>query len=174
VRRALEKAMRALEAAGLAGKFELPEKLHVTLAFLGSVDTTRVEPLSAALLRAIADIRPFSARFETIGGFPNERRARIAWAGSRRAGESFGRLAEAVRSAAREFAGLDEKPPVLHVTLARMRDPMQLPRIHFTPCTLRVDAIVLYESLPGEGTSRYEVLQRFPLTVHASSPDASR
>jgi 2'-5' RNA ligase len=168
------KAVHGLETAGLVAKFELTEKLHVTLAFLGSVDETQVEPLSAAVQRAVAGIRPFQARFDTIGGFPNGRRARIAWAGSHRADESFERLAQAVRSAAREFASFDEKPPVLHVTLARLRDPMRLPRIHFTPCTLRVDAVVLYESLPGEKTSRYEVLQRFPLTVHASSPDASR
>lgn len=170
----MEKAARALEAAGLVGKFELAEKLHVTLAFLGSVDEEKIEPLSAALRDAVREIAPFAARFDTIGGFPNERHARIAWAGAHRAEGRFSVLAEAVRAACRGFATLDEKQPVLHVTLARMRDPVRLPRVSLRPSTLRVDAIALFESLPGEKTSRYEVLARFPLTVHASSPDASR
>lgn len=170
----MEKAALALEAAGFRGKFELPEKLHVTLAFLGSVEEEKIAPLSAALRDALRDIAPFAARFDTIGAFPDERRARIAWAGARRGDPRFARLAEAVRAACREFATLDEKPPVLHVTLARMRDPVRLPRVSLRACTLRVDAIALFESLPGEKTSRYEVLARFPLTVQASSPDASR
>jgi 2'-5' RNA ligase len=170
----MEKAARALEAAGLGGKFELSEKLHVTLAFLGGVEEEKIEPLSTALRDAVREIAPFQARFDTIGGFPNDRRARIAWAGARRADAGFTRLAGAVRSACRAFAALDEKEPVLHVTLARMREPVRLPHVSLRPCTLRVDAIALFESLPGEKASRYDVLARFPLTVHASSPDASK
>jgi 2'-5' RNA ligase len=55
-----------------------------------------------------------------------------------------------------------------------MRDPVRLPQISLQPCALRVDAVALFESLPGERTSRYEILQRFPLTVQASSPDGAR
>lgn len=170
----MQTAARALEAAGLHGKFELAEKLHVTLAFLGSVDEEKIEQLCEALHGAAGEVAPFVARFDTIGGFPNQRRARIAWAGAERPDPGFARLAGAVRAASRKFATLDEKHPVLHVTLARMREPVTLPRVALKPCTLRVDGIVLVESLPGEKTSRYEILQRFPLTVHASSPDASR
>lgn len=158
----------------MRAKFELPEKLHVTLAFLGSVESENVAELQERLRAAVAEIAPFTARLDTLGGFPNERRARIVWAGSSRGDERFAQLAGCVRDAARAFATLDEKQAVLHVTLARLREPSRLPRVQLPPHALRIDAVVLYESLPGENTSRYEVVERFPLTVHASSPDTSR
>ena len=173
-REAIVRAAHALERAGLTARFELPEKLHVTLAFLGAVDSDRIGPLADALREKVAAIPPFSVRFDRLGAFPNSPRARIAWVGANKADPAFVRLAEAVRAAARAFATLDEKPAVLHVTLARLREPMQLPRVPFTACTMRVDAIVLFESLPQGQTSRYEVVERFPLTVHASSPAASK
>src|SRR5579883_1008800 len=55
-RRALTAASRSLEAAGLRAKFELAEKLHVTLAFLGSVDAERVDDLIAALRTAVEGV----------------------------------------------------------------------------------------------------------------------
>jgi len=145
--------------------------LHVTLAFLGGVDAERVAPLGDALRAAVAGVEPFDLRFDRLGGFPNRHRARIAWAGSERSDEVFAHVAHAVREAAREFAAIDEKPPALHVTLARLREPHAIPKVRFSPCTMRVAEIVLFESLPGDATSRYDVVERFPLTVHASSAD---
>jgi 2'-5' RNA ligase len=123
---------------------------------------------------ALKGIPAFDVRFDTLGGFPNERRARIAWAGSRSKDPRFARLADGVRESCRAFATLDEKPPVLHVTLGRLRDPMPLPAIRFDARTMRVDTVALFESLPGEKTTRYEIVDRFALTVQASSPAASR
>ena len=133
-----------------------------------------MDALASELRAAVANAAGFDARLDTIGGFPNERRARIVWAGSHRDVPQFTRLAECVRAVARGYATLDDKPPVLHVTLARLREATRLPRFELKPCALRVDAVVLYESLPGENTSRYEVVERFPLTVQASSPAGSR
>ena len=153
---------------------ELPEKLHVTLAFLGSVASERVDELRTALRATAGTIAAFSVRLDAIGAFPDERRAQVVWAGSHRNEPEFVGLAERVREVARGFATLDEKPPVLHVTLARLREPGPLPKVQLQPRTVRVDAVVLYESLPGEKTTRYEVVERFPLTVQASSPAGSR
>lgn len=141
---------------------------------MGSVDEERVAALEGALRSAVAGIAAFDVRFDRIGGFPNNRHARIAWAGAKRAEPNFTVLAERVREASRAFAELDEKAPVLHVTLARLREPARLPRVELKPRVLRVDAVVLFESLPGDGTSRYEVVERFPLTIQASSPAGSR
>jgi len=172
-RAALVNASLAFERAGLRARFERAEKLHVTLAFLGSVGSERVAPLIAALRAGVTAIAPFTVRFDALGAFPNDRRARMVWAGARKPDAAFALLARAVRDAAREFARLDEKQAVLHVTLGRLREPARLPPHRLAAQSMLVDEIVLFESLPGEGTSRYEVVERFPLTVHASSPAAS-
>ena len=113
-------------------------------------------------------------RFDTIGGFPSNHHARIAWAGARRPDGAFEDLAEKVRTAARGFATLDEKKPVLHVTLGRLRDAARLPRIALPPSDMDVRDVILFESLPDERTSRYEIVERFPLTIHTSSPSGSK
>lgn len=164
---------RALERAGLAARYEPAEKLHVTLAFLGAVEGERV-PLLVEALRAASAVSPFSLRFDRLGAFPKNGRAKIVWAGSRRPIAEFVRLADAIREAARAFATLDEKPPSLHVTLARLQAAMPLPRVAFKARSMNVSEIVLFESLPNGPTTRYEAVERFPLTVHASSPDASK
>lgn len=146
----------------------------MTLAFLGSVDARRVALLQARLREILDGLRGFEMQLDVVSAFPDERRARIVWAGARAEHPDFVRLAEHVREVAREFATLDEKKARLHVTLARLREPARLPRVEFTPRTLRVESFALFESLPGEQTSRYEVVERWPLTVHASSPAGSR
>lgn len=135
----------------------------MTLAFLGSVAEDRIAPLTEAL-RAVADpIKPFRLRLETIGGFPNESRARIAWVGAHTSDRNFTSLAAAVREAVKSFAKRDDEAAVFHVTVARPRDPKPIPPISFAPCTMNVDAITLFESLPAQGTMRYEIVERFQL-----------
>ena len=112
-------------------------------------------------------------QFDCTGAFPNERRARIVWVGTQRAEPAYRLLAETVRSAARAFAALDEKPAIAHVTIARLRDPQRVSLPQFRPCTLTVRDVVLFESLPAGETTRYEVVARFPLTVQVSAPAAS-
>ncbi|MGH7716105.1 MAG: RNA 2',3'-cyclic phosphodiesterase, partial [Vulcanimicrobiaceae bacterium] len=120
-------AIGELASSGVPGRFETAEKLHVTLAFLGFVDTENVAPLVEALRGVVRGVARFRVRFDLVSAFPNERRARIIWAGARKAEPAFTDLAESVRAAARQFARLDENETILHVTLARLRDaPMTL------------------------------------------------
>lgn len=167
-------AIRGLTLSGVPGPFEPAEKQHITLAFLGSVDVENVAPLIDALRHALQNVAPFEVRFDLVSAFPNERWARIIWAGVRKKEPAFVDLAETVRAAATHFAKVDGKKAVLHVTLARLRDPMALPHTEIKPTEMRVDEVVLFESLPDGRTTRYEVVERFPLTVQASSPERSR
>lgn len=110
---------------------------------------------------------------DTLGAFPDERRARIVWAGARKSDPTFARLVDAVRTAAREFATIDEKDGTLHITLARLRERTQpLPRLPFTPRRMEIEEVILFESLPDGQTTRYVALERF--TLHASSPSACK
>lgn len=99
-----------------------PETLHVTLKFIGHVDTARLD----AIRPALADVRsesPVALRFRGLGFFPNDRRPRVFWAGiegssnlAPLASEIDARLKKlGIAGETREFAP--------HLTLARFDPP---------------------------------------------------
>lgn len=59
------------------------ENFHLTLRFLGSVDASVVEPLSAAVSKRIAGTPHFDLAFGGVGVFPSVRKPRVLWVGLR-------------------------------------------------------------------------------------------
>jgi RNA 2',3'-cyclic 3'-phosphodiesterase len=148
-----------LEATGFAARYEGSEKLHVTLAFLGRVDASQLNDIQAMLDGVAAESTRFSLQLDKLGAFPNERRPRIIYIGSREQGAEFRHLSAAVRAGyeARGFTFNDAF--VAHVTIARVKggSTAPLPMIEVTPIDFKVEALTLFESLPGNGTTRYEL-----------------
>lgn len=153
-----------LQAAGFPGRFEAPEKLHITLAFLGWVDPERVEPIRAALQTVAESEAPFDITLDRIGAFPHERRPRIVWIGSHDQGEGFRGVARAAQASYRELGFTFSQDAVAHVTIARVKEGRaHLPMLDFEPVRMRVAHIALFESLPDARTTRYEVRARAAL-----------
>ncbi len=156
-----------LVRTGFAARYEAPEKLHVTLAFLGYVAADQYAGVVSALAAA-AQAAPFAVRLDKLGGFPHERRPRIAYVGAREQGAPFRALAGNVRS---EYAALGfdfKNDSVAHVTIARVKAPSRpLPLIEFEPITVRMERLTLFESLPdrAKNTSRYERVESMPLLL---------
>ncbi len=153
-----------LQVCALPGRFESPEKFHITLAFLGWVDAEQVEPIADVMRTAAAQTSPFTMTLDRIGAFPHERRPRIVWIGSHDQGEPFRTLAQAMQTGYGELGFRFEKAPVAHVTLARIKEGhAHLPMLDIKPVRLRVKHVTLFESLPAGRTTRYEVRDRAPL-----------
>ena len=97
-----------------------PERLHLTLVFLGEVADP--EPYGAALAEAVAEVAPFALRVRGGGAFPSPARARVLWAGVEGDVDALGRLARLARRTARAHRiDVERKPYVPHVTVARVR-----------------------------------------------------
>ena len=147
-----------LARTGFAARYEAPEKLHVTVAFLGCI-TAEQYPSVVSALSAAAKTASFTVTLDKLGGFPHERRPRIAFVGAREQGAPFRELAGEVR---RAYVGLGfefTNDSVAHVTIARVKAPNRpLPLIEFPPISLPMDRLTLFESLPdrANNTSRYE------------------
>ena len=99
-------------------RFVRPEKLHLTLAFLGQVEVSDLD----GLIRAIDQLGPTQAgihlRVTGLGCFPDARRPKVIWVGVE---GDVQNLATQVVEAAKPFAlELDEKPFSAHITLARI------------------------------------------------------
>lgn len=64
-----------------AVKWVEPERIHLTLRFLGNTPVEQLESISSALNTVAAANPPFSLSLDRLGCFPNERRPRVIWVG---------------------------------------------------------------------------------------------
>jgi len=173
-RAALERVAQGLASHGVRGRFVPRENYHVTIAFLGSVQATLVQDLSEALRAAAAIVEPFDLELETVGAFPNDRRPRIIWAGSRRPSPALGELSAATWSALEQFGFLPDREVQPHVTLCRCApDSPPIVSVDFPAQTLRVTAMTLYESHLLRSGARYVALETLPLCGGATGADGA-
>jgi 2'-5' RNA ligase len=161
--------LRAVEPLrGPGASWVPPERLHVTVAFLGDVTDQVAGRVGAALADAVARVAPFEARVRGGGAFPRPARPRVLWAGVE--GDGLPALARVVRRAVRGAGAPVERAAfVPHVTVARVRAPAALDgpaavaaldRVAGEPWTVR--EVVLMRSVLGPRPA-YEPLARCPL-----------
>ena len=149
-----------LEAHGFAARFESPEKLHLTLAFLGNVEPERVLEAEHALASIAAGTRSFTLTLDRLGAFPHERKPRIVFVGSRDQGQAYRDLASRTHEAYMALGFTFEDDAIAHVTIARVKRDTHarpLPQLDVEPIELPVERIVLFESVAEKQTSRYVV-----------------
>ncbi|MGH7737530.1 MAG: RNA 2',3'-cyclic phosphodiesterase [Candidatus Tyrphobacter sp.] len=149
-----------LEASGLRARFVEAPNYHMTLAFLGNVDDA--SPIDSCVRDVAGRHAPFAITIERVGAFPHERRPRIVFAGSRGVDDAYCALAADVREACERLGYRIDHDVVPHVTLARIpRDArIVLPIVDVAPFGTNVEGITLFESVPLEGKTRYDVRAR--------------
>src|SRR5688572_8895208 len=99
-----------------------PEAMHLTLQFLGDIQSSRLPELQSALLTSARGPVPFELALGPFGHFAN----RVLWIGLERGTECLTELTNAVRQVTQSFGGREENRAFnAHVTLARMRRPLQ-------------------------------------------------
>lgn len=156
--------------AGLAGEPRwIPiERWHVTLAFLGNVEESTMDKLTAEL-GAVSGAR-LRLSIAGAGTFPPRRSPRVLWAGLSGDLRELSTLAKHVRIAARQARiTLDRKPFQAHLTLGRWRpgDPadraVAAALAPYRGPEFRVASFSLIRSHLGPNP-RYEILQEWPLS----------
>lgn len=152
--------------AGLDARFEPPEKLHVTLAFLGRVDPSKVDDVIRILDDTSSRHGTFELTLDRLGAFPHERRPRVIYVGSRAQGPAFRALATQLRERYAELGFSFEDDVVAHVTIARVKGgaPRPVPLLDIARLRLRIARLALFESLPDKRTTRYVVRHTSDLT----------
>ena len=151
--------------------WERPEKIHITLKFLGDVEVSRVEELSRAAGRAAATVEPFELTIAGPGAFPPHGPPRVLWLGIE---DASGKLSNLHRSLEDECAAAgfqrDLRPFKPHLTVARIRTPhgaRELAAAHrstsFESQRFNVSELVLMRSELGPGGSRYTPLSHHSL-----------
>jgi len=168
-------AFLEVRRAAAAYRWADATQLHLTLAFLGSVEDWRLDELVERLGSAAARRTPFDATITGGGAFPDPSRAKVIWAGveTTEAGRvELPRLATGMRTAAVksgiEVDGARFRP---HVTVARLGAPAEVSNWvrlldAYRGPTWSASAVALVESHLGQGPRRkprYEVIAELPL-----------
>lgn len=108
-----------------------PETQHLTFAFLGEQDETKVETICRLAEEQIGRLRGFEATLHGCGFFPNSRHARVAWIGVTPE-DRFTAVAKAakagVTAAGVALENTDFRP---HLTICRIRD-------HWPPASIEL------------------------------------
>ncbi len=167
----------AVRAALAAAAHEVPLRqgrripashLHVTLAFVGTIDPTA----RAACERAASAVagEPFELVFERAGHF---RRAGVVWLGLAAPSPALEALVARLRAALRAVAvRCDPKPFHCHLTIARAAGlapgAPRLPAVRWS-----VREFALMESVADGAGVRYETRARWPLRPAARDETTS-
>jgi RNA 2',3'-cyclic 3'-phosphodiesterase len=136
-----------------------PDRLHLTVEFLGDVNPAAEQRVRLALDEPIP-VAPFTLRFDGLGCFPTAGSPRVLWLGIADGVEGLRRIHEELRRRLGDLAKPEQEFNP-HLTLARFRDRVPRQRLKETvamrmcagPCT--IDRVTLYESRLSPGGPTY-------------------
>ena len=123
-RREVERLASAVGALGIRGARPVrAEGAHLTLKFLGDVESHRVADALDAMRRAAARSAPFALRSGELGAFPNADAPRVLWLGADGDLAALRRLRDALEdSMSASGFPRDRRRFAPHVTAVRVGD----------------------------------------------------
>ncbi|MGH8013053.1 MAG: RNA 2',3'-cyclic phosphodiesterase [Candidatus Binataceae bacterium] len=166
---ALLSFIETLRAGAPGVRWMRRSNLHVTLRFLGgAVEASALQVITPRLQSAANETPRFMLSVRGTGAFPNLAHPRVVWVGLH--APELGALAERVEAATVASGWGEDRPYSAHLTIGRVRDltgwtgtRRQLEEAasrEFGVCP--IDAMMLYRSVLGAESARYEELARFP------------
>jgi 2'-5' RNA ligase len=174
MRRRIARLVKALDArlgTSAPGIAWIPhERLHLTVQFIGHVDTGRAADVQRLLSPPFA-VSPFTLHVRGLGAFPAAGRPRVVWIGLARGREEASEVhAETARRLETVDFRRESRPFAPHLTIGRWRQPgpARVRRVLAEEtadagrCT--IDHVTLYESRLSPRGPTYVPLLRSPLT----------
>ena len=163
VRAQLTAMMGGVEGAN----WQRDEQLHITLRFIGEVDSRTANDVASALEAVHAS--PLTLRLSGIGTFDQRGRIHTLWAGVEPKGPITQLHHKIDRALARAGLVPDERAYLPHVTLARFGarlgdlSALAAAQAGFATQPFSVDQFSLYESLRTDDGMHYQAVADYPL-----------
>ena len=124
IKQAMYRELEPFRMAWSFIKWEIPEKLHVTVKFLGDVPEMKLGVIQSAAEGVAKRTAPFFVVLGGLGVFPNNRRPRVIWIGIRSGMKDFGKLHSAIEESFDDIGFPREKRRFsAHITVGRIRHP---------------------------------------------------
>lgn len=122
VRQCAAKLIERFRTAAADVKWVEPHNVHLTLKFLGDVESRRIHEVCRAVEQAVVEIAPFELEVRGAGAFPNVHRPRTIWLGAGDGEEQMAALAEGVESQLQKLGFRREARRFhAHLTVGRVR-----------------------------------------------------
>ncbi|MBN1217740.1 MAG: RNA 2',3'-cyclic phosphodiesterase [Anaerolineae bacterium] len=114
-----------------AVRWTAPQKIHLTLHFLGDVAMADLEQIAAALEAATSTCPPFSVTLAGLGCFPNTHRPRIVWTGVTGELETLVKLHQDLGEQLKQGIGFipESRPYSPHLTIGRIKKDLPRQRL---------------------------------------------
>ncbi len=150
-------------------KWEMQNKFHITLKFLGSIESQNIESISTALVDLVKQFTNFEITYDSLGAFPNLHNPRVIWIGSK-----FNQIVLDLQSGVeRVCSGFgfqkEERDFLPHITLGRVKGTHNIARlteaiktITFESIQSRCAELLLMKSDLRPSGSIYTILKSFP------------
>jgi 2'-5' RNA ligase len=152
-------------------KWVRPESMHLTLKFLGNIESERLDAIDGAVENAAVGKQTFDLALAGTGAFPNPKRPNVLWIGARQGAEAFATLAGSVESELAELGFEREKRPFsVHLTIGRVRSARNIGQVvemmtenGFESGPFRIDAVHVMKSDLQRTGAVYTTLRTFKL-----------
>ena len=148
-----------------------PEKLHLTLRFIGDCGERELETIRDVVEEIAAESQPFHLSITGTGVFPSEHRARVLWLGVGGEVDAMSRVKDLFEDAYKRAGLLGKRPSLTpHLTIARVKDASRCRDLiekhlatQFEPVEFEVSEFVIYESELRPTGSVYSVVSKASL-----------
>ena len=172
VRQSVGTVIQWLKQQGLSARWVAQENLHVTLKFLGAVDSQKVSILCRTLREELCSIASFPIVLHDFGFFPHFRRPRVIWIGLDEGKEALRDVFERIETCLKPLGyPKEDKAFHPHVTLGRFRSGgrYNLSKILLTDATKNVcfsvqqecRGVSLLKSVLTSDGAVYTLIERF-------------
>ena len=142
------------------GRYVRPDMFHVTLAFLGEVEASRISIIESIIERVCARHTPIATSLGELGSFGKKGNA-ILWQGIAGNTLALADLADDIRDELEsEGFAFDEKPFRAHITLMRKANLIEASLAAPHKAAGAIDTITLFHSRRVDERLVYEPLYR--------------
>ncbi len=173
VRRRAGDLIDRLRVSGAPVKWVSPNKMHLTLKFLGNISSDEITSICHLVSELVEGFPPFAVHCHGAGAFPNVDRPRVVWLGITEGHDQIIALQELIENAMAEL-GIRPEPRSFHphITLGRIRrgDPTleQLAELlrentDFDAGSFDVNDVAIYSSSLKRQGPEYTALSRAEL-----------
>ena len=147
-------------------KWEKPEKLHLTLRFLGDISEDKIDDLVFTLDRLKLDFETIDFSTNGIGFFPNAKYPNVVFICLEEKDSNSEKLVEFIDKIILNFGVKPDKRFIPHITLGRFRRDKRIKiteeiEINTEPINIQFDCFYLMKSTLTPKGSEYEVINKF-------------
>lgn len=169
---ALSGVQERLTSYRLRAKWVRPASIHLTLKFLGNIESGNIDAITSAMASAAEGCAPLSLAAKGVGVFPNIRRPRVIWIGLSGAVNQLMKLQRKLEDHLGDIGFAKENRPFKgHLTLGRFKVGVNSKEILqaltefsvFETHTFTARELILYKSELKPSGAVYSKLERISL-----------